>query len=259
MSSKKVLYIDTETTDVQSKDLIQIAFLTDGPDIWMNKYIKPRQDISFGSMAVHNITPEMVENEEYFEDAVIDEHGKDPEFTGNSLKEYLEFLAEKYVWVAHNADFDIEVVGKKGVIVQDPICTLKVARNALTTSEGRDLESYKLQFLRYYLGLYKKENKNHITAHDAFSDVYFLRDLYQYFIENTKLTIEQMQLISKQPQIIREMSFGKYMGKTFEEIERIDREYLEWLVESMADKPDLAWNAKRALEEGLRGRTQSLF
>jgi DNA polymerase III epsilon subunit-like protein len=203
MSSKQILYVDTETTDVQSKDLIQIAFLTDNPDIWMNKYVKPRQEISFGSMAVHNITPEMIKDEEYFEDAIVDEHGKDPEFSGNSLSEYLQFLANKYIWVAHNADFDIEVVSKKGIIVNDPICTLKVARHSLTTPDGKDLESYKLQYLRYYLGLYKMENRNHITAHDALSDVYFLRDLFQYFLKNKKLTIELMQLITKQPQVIR--------------------------------------------------------
>ena len=68
-----------------------------------------------------------------------------------------------------------------------------------------------------------------------------------------------MILITKQPQVMREMTFGKYMGKTFEEIERIDREYLEWLVESMTDKPDLQWNAKLALDSGSRTRTQSLF
>lgn len=259
MSKKETLYIDTETTDVQSQDIIQIAFITDNPDIWMNKYIKPKQDISFGAMAVHNITPEMVENEKYFEDATVPDEGKDPEFKGSSLKEYLQFLADKYIWVAHNADFDISVLAKKGIEVKDPICTLKVARNALTTPDGHDLESYKLQYLRYYLGLYKKEDKNHITAHDALSDVYFLRDLYMYLKNNTKLSVENMQLITKQPQVMREISFGKYMGKTFEEIERTDREYLEWLVESMSDKPDLQWNAKKALDEGLRSRTQSLF
>jgi DNA polymerase III epsilon subunit-like protein len=72
------------------------------------------------------------------------------------------------------------------------ICTLKVSRNALTTPEGRDLESYRLQFLRYYLGLYKNEDKDHIQAHDALSDVYFLRDLYKYLEHNSKLSIENM-------------------------------------------------------------------
>lgn len=259
MSTNKLLYIDTETTDTQSKDLLQLAFITDNPDIYMNMYFKPVQEISFGAMAIHNITPEDVEDCDTFEDAKLPENGIDPDFKGDTLFEYLQFLAQNYIWVAHNIDFDSEVLEKKGIKIERTICTLKVSRNALTTSDGRDLESYKLQYLRYYLGLYKTENKDHIKAHDALSDVYFLRDLYQYLANNTRLSVENMILITKQPQVMREMSFGKYMGKTFEEIERIDREYLEWLVESMADKPDLQWNAKLALDNGIRNRTQSLF
>lgn len=259
MSMNKLLYIDTETTDTQSKDLIQLAFITDTPDIWMNMYFKPIQEISFGAMAVHNITPEDVKDCPTFEEAKLPKEGIDPNYKGNSLHEYLQFLADEYVWVAHNIDFDVEVLEKKGITIPKTICTLKISRNALTTPEGRDLESYKLQYLRYYLGLYKNEDKDHVKAHDALSDVYFLRDLYKYLESNTKLSIENMMLITKQPQVMREMSFGKYMGKTFEEIERVDREYLEWLVESMADKPDLQWNAKLALDNGIRNRTQSLF
>ena len=174
MNKKKILYFDTETTDTQSKDVIQLAILTDTPDIYLNMYFKPIQEISFGAMAIHNITPEDIENCDTFEDANLPQEGIDPEFSGNSLKEYLEYLAQEYIWVAHNVDFDVEVLQKKGIIVPNTICTLKVARNALTTPDGHDLESYKLQFLRYYLGLYKNEDKNHIQAHDALSDVYFL-------------------------------------------------------------------------------------
>lgn len=259
MNNHKILYFDTETTDTQSKDVIQLAIITDDPKILLNIYFKPLQEISFGAMAIHNITPEDVENLDTFEDAKLPSDGLDPQFRGNSLKEYLEYLAKEYIWVAHNVDFDTEVLEKKGIYIDKTICTLKVARNALTTPDGHDLESYKLQFLRYYLGLYKTEDKEHVRAHDALSDVYFLRDLFKYLVNNTKLSIENMILITKQPQVMREMTFGKYMGKTFEEIERTDREYLEWLVESMTDKPDLQWNAKLALDNGIRNRTQSLF
>ncbi len=259
MSKEKLIFFDTETTDTQSKDLMQLAILTENPNIWLNMFFKPLQEISFGAMAVHNITPEDVKDLDTFEDAKLPTEGIDPEFKGSSLIEYLNFLSENYIWVAHNSDFDVEVMQKKGIEIPNVICTLKVARNALTTPEGRDLESYKLQYLRYYLGLYKNEDKEHVKAHDALSDVYFLRDLYKYLESNTKLSIENMMLITKQPQVMREMSFGKYMGRTFEEIERVDREYLEWLVESMADKPDLQWNAKQALDNGIRNRTQSLF
>lgn len=259
MSDKPLLYFDTETTDTQSKDLMQLAFITDDPKIYMNMFFKPVQEISFGAMAIHNITPEDVEDKPLFEEAQLPTEGLDPEFEGSTLKEYLEFLADKYVWVAHNVEFDNEVMNKKGVIIPNTICTLKVSRNALTKEDGRDLESYKLQFLRYYLGLYKTENKDHVTAHDALSDVYFLRDLAHYLRDNTKLNTELMQTITKQPQIIREVRFGKYAGKTLEEIERIDRDYLQWMADSMTDKPDLVWNIKQALDEGLKGRTQSLF
>jgi len=259
MSKGKLLFFDTETTDTQSKDILQLAIVTEDPNIYLNMYFKPIQEISFGAMAIHNITPEDVEDRVLFEEAQLPTEGIDPEFRGKTFKEYLEFLSEKYIWVAHNIDFDVEVLEKKGIEIPNTICTLKVARNALTTEEGKDLESYKLQYLRYYLGLYKNEDKEHVKAHDALSDVYFLRDLYRYLESNTKLSIENMMLITKQPQVMREMSFGKYMGRTFEEIERVDREYLEWLVESMSDKPDLQWNAQQALDNGVRNRTQSLF
>lgn len=246
MKNDKFLYFDTETTDTQAKDLIQLAFITDNPEIKSNIFVKPKQEISYGAMAVHHITPEMVEDKRYFENTPLPEEGIDPEYSGDDLIGYLQFLTEKYIWVAHNVEFDLEVLNKKGIEIPKNICTLKVARNALTEG-NRDLESYRLQYLRYYLGLYKNENQDHITAHDALSDVYFLRDLFHYLQENTKLTTEQMIIITKQPQIIRELRFGKYAGKTLEEIARIDREYLIWIIENMTDKEDLVWNAERVL------------
>lgn len=255
MQDKKFLYFDTETTDTQVKDLLQLAFITDNPDVKLNLYFKPKQKISYGAMAVHHITPEMVKDKKYFEETPLPKGNIDPEYEGNNLIEYLKFLAQKYIWVAHNVEFDLEVLSKKGIEIPKYICTLKVARNALTEG-NRDLESYRLQYLRYYLGLYKNENNDHITAHDALSDVYFLRDLFHYFLENTKLSPEQMMVITKQPQIIREIRFGKYAGKTLEEIARIDREYLIWIAENMEEKKDLAWNAKRVLDMDVTSNSQ---
>jgi DNA polymerase III epsilon subunit-like protein len=246
MTDKQFLYFDTETTDIQAKDLIQLAFITDDPNVQLNLFFKPKQEISFGAMAVHHITPEMLEGEKYFENTPLPKENIHPEYKGDNLIEYLKFLAKRYIWVAHNAEFDLEVLEKKGVTIPNSICTLKIARNALTEG-NRDLESYALQYLRYYLGLYKIEDQGHIVAHDALSDVYFLRDLFHYLLENTKLSAQQMILISKQPQIIRELRFGKYAGKTLEEIARIDREYLIWIIENMTDKEDLVWNAERVL------------
>jgi DNA polymerase III epsilon subunit-like protein len=247
--SKPFLYFDTETTDTQVKDLIQLAFITDS-EVKLNMYFKPKQNIAFAAMAVHHLTPEFLEDKPYLEDAKLPLENIDPDFIGETLEDYLHFLADKYIWVAHNVDFDLEVLDRKGIKIPNYICTLKLARNMFYEGD-HDLDSYALQFLRYSLGLYKTENLDHNTAHDALSDVYFLRDLFHYMQANSTLSAENMILISKEPQFMRQMTFGKYAGKTLEDIARTDRGYLEWIVDTMADKPDLQWNAKRVLGDGL--------
>jgi len=242
----KFLYFDTETTDLQIKDILQLAFVTDS-NISLNLFFKPKQEISTMSMAIHHITPEDVKDLEYFEDTPLSKENIDPEFKGEKLKEYIKFLADRYIWVGHKVEFDVETLKRQGLDIPNTICTLKVARHFLTNKD-RDLESYSLQYLRYYLKLYQQENKNHITAHDALSDVYFLRDLFHHIQDHTKLTTEQMILISKQPMMIREMTFGKYKGLTLKEIKKIDKEYLQWAVQAMDDKEELVWNMQRVLD-----------
>jgi hypothetical protein len=65
-----------------------------------------------------------------------------------------------------------------------------------------------------------------------------------------------MIIITKQPQIIRELRFGKYAGKTLEEIARMDREYLIWIIENMTDKEDLVWNAERVLNMDITSNSE---
>ena len=244
----KILYFDTETTDIQSKDIVQLAIIKeDGTTL--NMYFKPQQKISFSAMAIHHLTPEFLEDFQTFEEAMLPEDFKDSEYQGNSLIEYLEYLAEEYIWVAHNVVFDKEVLEKKGIKIPKAICTFKLARN-MFTEEERDLESYSLQYLRYYLGLYKNEDTEHNTAHDALSDVYFVRDLFKYIQKNSKLSIENMLQISKEPAYIRNINFGKYAGYTLKDIAREDREYLEWMLENITEKEDLRWNIERVLNMG---------
>ena len=82
--------------------------------------------------------------------------------------------------------------------------------------------------------------------------------MFNYIRENSKFTVEQMLMITKQPAFIRTVSFGKYAGRTLEDIAKLDREYLEWLRETVTDRPDLVWNIDRVLSmqdigEGLFG------
>ncbi len=236
---QKFLYFDTETTDINEKEIIQLAFLTDDSKQF-NMYFKPRGEISYKAMSVHHITPEMVEDKPYFEDAV---------FEGQKLRDYLNQLAQEYIWVAHNVEFDLEVLGKVGVEIPNTICTFKLSRDLLSVDQKDeyDLESYSLQFLRYYLGLYKTENRENNFAHDALSDVYFLKDLFEYLVREFNLDLEKMFNITKAPLIIRNMHYGKHSGKSIKDIQREDPSYLSWIVDTWDDKPDLVWNVKRVL------------
>lgn len=247
---EKILYFDTETTDLQSKDIVQLAIIKED-GLTLNMFFKPVQEVSFGSMAIHHLTPEFLSKFELFENSKLPNDFKDEEYEGDDLKGYLNYLGKEYIWVAHNAEFDTEVLEKKGINISRKICTFKLARNMLEVDE-RDLESYSLQYLRYYLGLYKKENTENNTAHDALSDVYFVRDLFKYIQKNSKLSIENMIQISKEPAFIRDLHFGKYAGKSLREIVVEDRNYLEWLLENLTDKDDLQWNIERVLSMGNR-------
>jgi DNA polymerase III epsilon subunit-like protein len=247
----KFLFFDTETTDVQSKDIIQLAFITsDGKEF--NEYFKPEQEISFGAMAVHHITPEFLEDKPLFKSKMMQDSSSMTLFSEVSLKDYLNDLAKEYIWVAHNAEFDMDVLKKKGIDIPRYICTLKIARNMLSEDDGkRDLESYSLQYLRYYLGLYKKEDKEgRVIAHDAMGDVHVLKNLFEYLKNNSSLSTENMMIISKEPQFIRTINFGKYTGYSLEELVKTDREYLEWLLENASDKKDLVYNVERVLSLG---------
>ena len=86
-------------------------------------------------------------------------------------------------------------------------------------------------------------------AHDALGDVIVLKNLFEYLKESSSLSVENMMLISKEPQYMRTVPFGKYGGSSLEDLVKIDREYLEWLKENASDKKDLVWNIERVLSK----------
>jgi exodeoxyribonuclease X len=76
------------------------------------------------------------------------------------------------------------------------------------------------------------------TAHDAMGDVLVLQELFKRLKDKIMTTdscteeiaIEKMIEISSHPSLLHSFSFGKHIGKTIEEVAKIDRGYLEWLL-----------------------------
>lgn len=190
----------------------------------MNEYFKPPMAISYGAMAVHHITEKMVENK--------------PVFQGGAAQAELIALLADHIPVAHNASFDIQILKNEDVIIGQHIDTLRLARHLV------DSEQYNLQYLRYFLNL-----ETEGLAHDAHGDVMVLESLFNHLQalarEKFALSTEdevfaKMLELTQTPVHLKTFSFGKHIGKTFEEVKLNDRSYLEWLFasESKKDKPD---------------------
>lgn len=184
---------------------------------------KPDVPVNLEAMAVHHITPEMLEDKQRFQEST-----------------FLDLMKEASniaVMVAHNAPFDISVMDREGVRFHKWIDTCKVAKHLL------DQPSYQLQYLRYALGLYRLTGP--VAAHEASGDVTVLVYLFAYLFEwikadkpewNSEQIISYMMDLSRMPVEIKTFSFGKYMGQTIESVSKLDAGYLEWLYNSESKK-----------------------
>ena len=235
---KHILYFDTETTGNAENDyLIQIAYKDD-----VKKhvaYFKPPIPIQFEAMAVHHITEKMVADK--------------PAFKFSNEYDELHTLAHdgKTVFVAHNAPFDLKMLTKEGIVPEEYICTLRVARQ-LDTEEK--IPSYRLQFLRYFLGIDIEAD-----AHDAMGDVLVLEKLFERLMKkimekenvDEDRALELMIEISSHPSLLTTFKFGKYKGQKIAEVMKTDRGYLEWMLaqksENPSDDEDLVFSLKKYL------------
>lgn len=210
-----LIFLDTETTgnDVKSDRLCQVSYKV-GNNLY-NSYFKPPIPISVKAMSVTHITNKMVEDKESFKNS--------------SMKKDLELLLKDKVMVAHNAMFDKAMLENEGLKVPKFICTLRVSR---FFDEDNVIPEYGLQFLRYYLDL-----EIDAVAHDAEGDVLVLVALFDRLFSKVKerglddeKVIEKMIEISSKPSFFKKFNFGKYKDKDIEEVAKIDRGYLEWLL-----------------------------
>ena len=220
----KLIFFDTETTGNEQKDfLIQIAYkvypVSGGADNghFVGLY-KPEIKIPPEASAVHHITNKMVADKPTFKES-----------TDQPVIKKL-FEDKNSIVVAHNAPFDLNMIKKEGIEPKQFICTLKLARYL---DPDEKIGRYNLQYLRYLLDF-----DIEAEAHDAMGDVLVLEKLFDRLknklIEqekiNEKEAIERMVKISSQPLLIKTLNFGKYKGKTVEEVSQIDRGWLEWLL-----------------------------
>jgi exodeoxyribonuclease X len=223
---KKLIFLDTETTGNEPvKDfLCQLAFKTE--DETYCELFKPPISIPPEASAVTHITDKHVKDKPAFRES--EDYGR--------IKKLLE--SEDAVLIAHNAKFDVAIIAKEDIVPTQVIDTLRVAR-ALDTKNV--VPNFRLQFLRYYLGI-----EIEAQAHDALGDVLVLEKLFERLLEkimkedgiDRDAAIEKMIDISSRPSLLHGFSFGKHIGKKIEEVYLVDRGYLEWMLAQKEQNPD---------------------
>jgi len=249
-TKESILFFDTETTGILKDEkgvitsngsMIQLAYrkFENWEKMDENIFFNTDTKIEIGSMTVHGIYKDLlIEKSEwkYLEDDVRSKLSK--EFESNII-------------VAHNIDFDKDVLSKSGISYSNNmIDTLKVAKIlwsewVLFNSKWETPEYVNLQYLRYFFELYEIKDSNWnlecTTAHDAFWDVVVLENVfYSLFnliknklnISNDEILEKMQKMTEKEFILIKTMRIGKYRGKTFEEVAKIDKWYLEWIVKA---------------------------
>ena len=225
---------DTETTGNQEEDrVIQFgAMIVDqkGKIEAFDELCSTSTPIKLEAMEVHNITPDLIE-------------GKPLAIDTNFYKRLEELNSSENFLIAHNINFDLEMIKKEGFVNKYQIIdTLRCAKHLFA-----ELPYHRLQYIRYALDLYKSEvteaNKYNITikAHDAIGDVLVMKLFLSKLVGKCREIypdynpMEKLAYLSKTPVFIRTFKFGKYKGKDVEEVAKIDASYLNWMRTSMSD------------------------
>ncbi len=217
-----LLFLDVEATGLEADDcLVQVAYRYNGEE--KESLFRPDKEMSVEAMEVTHITNAHLADKKPFQ-------GSD---MYSELKQVLH--DDDTVFVAHNAAYDKSMIEREGLRVNKMIDTLKIAQHLDTRG---DIPAYRLQYLRYYLGI----EIDDAAAHDALGDVRVLVALFARMYEKMaqKHThdeiIARMIDISQKPILLKRIAFGKYKGSFFADIARSDRGYLEWLLQQKEEE-----------------------
>lgn len=243
----KYVLFDTETTGNQEEDrIIQIGAMvvsSKGAVEVYDELCSSVVPIKVEAMEVHNITPELIEGRDSFQETKF--------FNDLAL-----LNRENNYLIAHNIKFDLGMLEKEGFVNKMKVIdTLRCSKHLYP-----DANYHRLQYFRYALGLYKEEQveamKYHITikAHDAIGDVLVMKLLLSKLVSRVKEQypsmnpMQKLEELTRTPVMLKSFKFGKYKGEAIEDIARSDAGYIKWMLKSLELDEDLKYTLERILE-----------
>ena len=238
----KIIILDTETTGGGISDRIcQLSFLVCNEDLEIeaiyNDLCIPPLPISFEAMAIHHITPEMLDNKLICQES-------------RAYKALCELNTPTNLLVIQNAAFDLGMLEKEGFTSKmQLIDTFRILR-AFYPLDGT---SFSLQYKRYQWGLYQQESAQcdalgiSLSAHDALGDVIVLKNLFE------KLSLEhslpQMIIACEAPICLEYIPYGKHKGKRFLDVAKEARGDLHYMLKSETLDQDVKASLEYALTQ----------
>ena len=237
----KIIILDTETTGGGPSDRIcQLSFLVCNEDLEIeaiyNDLCTPPLPISFEAMAIHHITPEMLE-------------GKVTCQESRAYQALYELNHPSNLLVIQNAAFDLGMLEKEGFISKmQLIDTFRILR-AYYANDGT---SSSLQYKRYQWGLYRFEAEQcqqlgiTLSAHDALSDVIVLKNLFEKL--STEHSLPKMIIACDAPMILEYIPYGKHKGKRFIDVAKEARGDLHYMQKSESLDQDIKASIEHALD-----------
>ena len=236
----KYILFDTETTGTDMEDrVIQVGAMIvhnkENIEVF-DELCSSEVEIKLQAMEIHNITPnKLLDKPKY----------KDTNFA-NKLNEFNS--SENYL-IAHNINFDLNMIKKEGFVNQyQLIDTLRCSKHLL------DMPFYRLQYLRYALKLYENEDNEakkynlEIKAHDAIGDVLIMKLLLSKLVQKcmekypNKNPMVELARLTKTPVLIKKFAFGKHKDKDISTVIKSDSGYISWMKKNMELDEDMAYS-----------------
>lgn len=226
-----VRIIDVETTGVPSETeshaLVEVGYtdVTRVGDEWVvgattSHLVNPGRPIPPESSAVHHITDAMVRDAISPDQACL-----------------LMASGDVDAYVAHQLDFEKQFFGGGS---KPMVCTYKAALRIFS-----DSPVHSNQGLRYFLKMDDEagfEPERAMPPHRAGPDSYVTAWLATKIFESTDF--DALVRWSKGPALLIKCWMRKHRGKTWEEIARTDKGYLQWILRDVHDDRDVRATAK---------------
>ena len=233
MDQEIFVCLDCETTGLDPKldRVIEVAVVKFDLSTTYDQFdslIDPQCPIPETSIAIHNITPEMVQGKPLIKDV---------------LPEILKLLGS-HTLVGHGVGFDIDLIAtaaeREGIN-----CTIRNNRTLDTLRMARmygESPTNSLEQLRRHFNIAEE------GAHRAMNDVVVNMDVFRYLAKNYK-TLKQLFDVLSKPVQMKTMPLGPHKGRRMTDV---PLQYLQWAAHKDFDQ-DLMFSIRTEINRRKKG------